>query len=81
MDILYPSQKRLLNKYHLLVTGNSNPNYNQTSINLANSSQPIASILKVGEQKLLEKEFDISDNSKVLIAGGWGRAIRIREAV
>ncbi|MBK7631162.1 MAG: SpoIIE family protein phosphatase [Ignavibacteriales bacterium] len=68
VDILYPSQN-IIKQIPSISNREFKPELQSNIINLANSSQPIASILKVGEQKLLEKEFEISDSSKVLIVG------------
>ena len=68
VDILYPSQN-IIKQIPSISNREFKPDLQSNIINLANSSQPIASILKVGEQKLLEKEFEISDSSKVLIVG------------
>ncbi len=38
-------------------------------VELSGSSKPIASILKVGEQKSLEKEFELKDDTKILAIG------------
>ena len=66
--ILYPNQN-IIKKIPSVTNRELKPELQTDIINLINSSQPIASILKVGEQKLLEKEFEISDSSKVLIVG------------
>jgi serine phosphatase RsbU (regulator of sigma subunit)/ligand-binding sensor domain-containing protein len=68
VDILYPNQN-IIKKIPSVTNRELKPELQTDIINLINSSQPIASILKVGEQKLLEKEFEISDSSKVLIVG------------
>jgi len=68
VDILYPDQN-IVKKIPSVTNRELKPELQTDIINLINSSQPIASILKVGEQKLLEKEFEISDGSKVLIVG------------
>jgi serine phosphatase RsbU (regulator of sigma subunit)/ligand-binding sensor domain-containing protein len=68
VDILYPNQN-IIKKIPSITNRELKPELQTDIINLTNSSQPIASILKVGEQKLLESEFEISDSSKVLIVG------------
>ncbi len=68
VDILYPNQN-IIKKIPSIPNRELKPELQTDIINLINSSQPIASILKVGEQKLLESEFEISDSSKVLIVG------------
>jgi signal transduction histidine kinase/ligand-binding sensor domain-containing protein len=68
VDILYPNQN-IIKKIPSVTNRELKPELQTNIINLINSSQPIASILKVGEQKLLESEFEISDSSKVLIVG------------
>jgi serine phosphatase RsbU (regulator of sigma subunit)/ligand-binding sensor domain-containing protein len=68
VDILYPNQN-IVKKIPSIPNRELKPELQTDIINLIKSSQPIASILKVGEQKLLESEFEISDSSKVLIVG------------
>jgi len=68
VDILYPSQN-IIKQIPSISNREYKPELQTDIINLINASEPIASILKVGEQKLLEKEFDISNNSKVIIVG------------
>ncbi len=68
VDILYPNQN-IIKQIPSISNREYKPELQTDIINLINSSQPIASILKVGEQKLLEKDFEISDSSKVLIVG------------
>ncbi len=54
VDILYPNQN-IIKKIPSISNREFKPELQTDIINLINSSQPIASILKVGEQKLLEK--------------------------
>ena len=68
VDILDPNQN-IIKKMPSISNREFKPELQTDIINLINFSQPIASILKVGEQKLLESEFEISDSSKVLIVG------------
>ena len=68
VDILYPNQN-IVKKILSVTNRELKPELQTDIINLINSSRPIASILKVGEQKLLESEFEISDSTKVLIVG------------
>ena len=57
VDILYPNQN-IIKKIPSVTNREFKPELQAELINLINSSQPIASILKVGEQKLLEDEFE-----------------------
>ncbi|MBE0571104.1 MAG: SpoIIE family protein phosphatase [Ignavibacteriaceae bacterium] len=68
VDIVYPNQN-IIKQIPSVSNRELKPELQTDIINLVNSSQPIASILKVGEQKLLESEFEISDSTKVLIVG------------
>jgi serine phosphatase RsbU (regulator of sigma subunit)/ligand-binding sensor domain-containing protein len=68
VDILYPNQN-IVKKIPSVTNRELKPELFSDIINLVNSSQPIASILKAGEQKLLENEFEVSDSAKVLIIG------------
>jgi serine phosphatase RsbU (regulator of sigma subunit) len=68
VDVLYPGQN-IIKQIPSINNREFKPELQTDIINLANSSQPIASILKVGEQKLLEKEFEISDSTNILILG------------
>jgi serine phosphatase RsbU (regulator of sigma subunit)/ligand-binding sensor domain-containing protein len=68
VDILYPNQN-IIKKIPSITNRELKPELQTDIIKLINTSQPIASILKVGEQKLLENEFEISDSTKVLIVG------------
>ena len=68
VDIVYPNQN-IIKQIPTVANRELKPELQADIINLVNSSQPIASILKVGEQKLLESEFEISDSTKVLIVG------------
>ncbi|MCH7964374.1 MAG: SpoIIE family protein phosphatase [Bacteroidetes bacterium] len=74
VDILYPNQN-IIKKIPSVLNREFKPELQADLINLINSSQPIASILKVGEQKLLEDEFEVSDSSQIIIIGvGEGQA-------
>jgi len=68
VDILYPGQN-IIKQIPSISNREFKTELQSDIINLANSSQPIASILKVGEQKLLEKEFEVSDSTNILIVG------------
>ena len=68
VDILYPGQN-IIKPIPSISNRQFKHELQSDIINLANSSHPIASILKVGEQKLLEKEFEVSDSTKILIVG------------
>jgi len=68
VDILYPKQN-IVKKIPSVVNRELKSELQSDIINLANSSQPIASILKVGDQELLEKEFEVTDSTKILIIG------------
>ena len=68
VDIIYPNQN-IVKEIPSIPNRELKPELQTDIINLIKSSQPIASILKVGEQKLLESEFEISDSSKALIVG------------
>ncbi|MGD8305739.1 MAG: two-component regulator propeller domain-containing protein, partial [Ignavibacteria bacterium] len=68
VDIVYPNQN-IIKQIPSVANRELKPELQTDIINLVNSSQPIASIIKVGEQKLLESEFEISDSTKVLIVG------------
>lgn len=68
VDILYPNQN--------YIKGIPSVNKREYSeellseiIELSNSSEPVASILKVGEQKSLEKEFELKKDTKILAIG------------
>ncbi len=74
VDILYPNQN-IIKKIPSVTNREFKPELQAALINLINSSEPIASILKVGEQKLLEDEFEVSDSSQIIIIGvGEGQA-------
>ena len=68
VDIMYPHQN-IVKKIPSIPNRELKPELQTDIINLINSSQPVASIIKIGEQKLLESEFEIFDSSKVLIVG------------
>ncbi len=68
VDILYPNQN-IIKKIPSITNRELKHELHTDIVNLINSSLPIASILKVGEQKLLENEFEIFDSTKVLIVG------------
>ncbi|MGB5893500.1 MAG: two-component regulator propeller domain-containing protein, partial [Ignavibacteriaceae bacterium] len=68
VDILYPNQN-IIKKIHSVTNRELTHELQTDIINLIKSSQPIASILKVGEQKLLENEFEVSDSTKIIIIG------------
>ncbi len=68
VDIFYPSQN-FRKKIPSAFNRQYNPELQQEIINLAYSSKPIVSLLQVGEQKLLQKEFEVKNNMKVLIIG------------
>lgn len=75
VDILYPSQN-IIKQIPSISNRKFKPELQSAIINSVNSSQPIASLLKVGEQKLLEKEFEVTDSTNVLIVGvGEGQSI------
>jgi len=68
VDILYPGQN-IIKQIPSISNREFKPELQSAIINLVNSSPPIASILKVTEQKLLEKEFEVSDITKIIIIG------------
>ena len=75
VDILYPGQN-IIKQIPSISNRQFKPELQADIISLANSSQPLASIIKVGEQKLLEKEFEVADSTNVLIVGvGEGQTI------
>jgi serine phosphatase RsbU (regulator of sigma subunit)/ligand-binding sensor domain-containing protein len=73
VDIFYPSQnfiKKLPSAYNRKYS----TDLQSEVIKHANNSKPLAAILQVGEQKSLEKEFELQEKTKVLVIGiGEGR--------
>jgi len=68
VDILFPGQN-IIKKIPSVTNRELKPELQSDIIELANSSKPIAELLKIGEQKLLEKEFEVSDSIKTIIIG------------
>ncbi|MBU2491577.1 MAG: SpoIIE family protein phosphatase [Bacteroidetes bacterium] len=68
VDIFYPKQD-FLKKIPSLINRELSPELKSDLIRIADTSKPLAAILKVGEQKLLNTKFEIKDSTKVLILG------------
>ncbi|VAX27262.1 DNA-binding response regulator, AraC family [hydrothermal vent metagenome] len=75
VDVLFPNQN-IIKKIPSVANRELKPDLQKDIIKLANSVKPIASILKVSEQKIFEQEFSLSDSAKIIIIGvGEGQTI------